>query len=553
MQTTTRTSLHVLPRVCFPEDLFTRLLSSCLIFEVLCLIVIAKLNMADDRAQYIGALDQGTTSTRFILFAKSGQQMAIHQLEHRQFYPKSGWVEHDPEEIIERSKECIDGCMAAAARDHGIKPADVKAIGITNQRETTVVWDRSTGAPLHKAVVWLDTRTMETCDKLSSGGAISDERVRELSGLPISTYFSGVKLRWLCDNVPDVREAVETGSALFGTIDTWLTWCLTKDHVHVTDVTNAGRTMLMNINTLEWDDDLLGALDIPRSILPEIRSSSEVYGKLGCTVLAGTPIAGIVGDQQAALLGQSAFEPGQAKNTYGTGCFLIVNTGETPKFSDNGLLTTPAYKLGPDAPCVYSLEGSIAIGGAAVSWLKDNLNLISKASEIETLASSVEDTGDVYFVPAFSGLYAPHWRQDARGAILGLTQFTTRAHIARATLAGLAFQVHDVLKAAESDMGAPLTELRVDGGASVNNLLLQMQADVLGYPVVRPKIVETTALGAAFAAGMAIGVHSGTSAVTDCWEADRRFDPDIHEEARELERRKWDLAVEKSMGWAGKS
>jgi glycerol kinase len=509
--------------------------------------------MSDAPKRYIGALDQGTTSTRFILFGDGGEQMGIHQVEHKQYYPKSGWVEHDPVEIFERSKECIDSCMGSAARDHGIQPCDVKAIGITNQRETTVVWDRHTGRPLYNAVVWLDTRTMETCDKLEEDGKLSPERVRELSGLPISTYFSGVKLRWLCDNVPEVAVAVADGSALFGTIDSWLTWCFTEEQVHVTDVTNAGRTMLMNIRTLEWEDELLDALDIPRSILPEIRSSSEVYGMLGCTVLKGVPIAGIVGDQQAALIGQSAFEPGQAKNTYGTGCFLIVNTGEVPQFSTSGLLTTPAYKLGPDAPCVYSLEGSIAVGGAAVSWLKDNLNLISKASEMEALAGSVDDTGDVYFVPAFSGLYAPHWRKDARGSIFGLTQYTSKAHIARATLAGMAFQVNDVLQAAAEDMKAPLKELRVDGGASINNLLLQMQADVLGFPVVRPKIVETTALGAAFAAGMAVGVHTGTSAVTNCWQADRRFHPVVDDERRALERRKWALAVEKSMGWAGKA
>lgn len=507
--------------------------------------------MTGDTKEYIGALDQGTTSTRFILFSKSGDQMAKHQVEHRQFFPKEGWVEHDPVEIIERAKECIDGCMNAAFQQHGITPADVKAIGITNQRETTVVWDQTTGKPLHNAVVWQDMRTMETCDELAEGGVITNERVRELSGLPISTYFSGVKLRWLCDNVEAVRDGIENGTALFGTIDTWLTWCLTEERIHVTDVTNAGRTMLMNIKTLQWDEELLSALDLPLSILPEIRSSSEVYGNLGCTMLKGIPIAGIVGDQQAALIGQSAFEPGQAKNTYGTGCFLIVNTGGVPKFSDNGLLTTPAYKLGPDAPCIYSLEGSIAIGGAAVSWLKDNMNLITSASEMEELASSVDDTGGVYFVPAFCGLFAPHWRKDARGAILGLTQFTTKAHIARATLAGLAFQVYDVLKAAESDMGSPLLELRVDGGASVNNLLLQMQADVLGYPVVRPKIVETTALGAAFAAGLAVGVHTSTIAVTETWEADRRFQPVVHEEQREVERRKWALAVEKSKGWIG--
>jgi glycerol kinase len=507
--------------------------------------------MSEGRKQYIGALDQGTTSTRFILFGEGGELVAIHQLEHEQHRPQRDWIEHDPLEIVDKAKRCIDGCLATAAAELGVVPADVKAVGITNQRETTVVWDRNTGLPLHNAVVWQDMRTAATCDKLRKGNVVTNERVRELTGLPISTYFSGVKLRWLCDNVPVVRDAVAGGSALFGTIDTWLVWCLTKERAHVTDVTNAGRTMLMNIRSLEWDGALLAALDIPRAVLPEIRSSSEVFGTLGCTVLEGTPIAGIVGDQQAALIGQSAFAPGQGKNTYGTGCFLIVNTGEEPRFSKSGLLTTPAYKLGPGAPCVYSLEGSVAIGGAAVAWLKDNLNLIDRASGIETLAASVEDTGDVYFVPAFSGLFAPHWREDARGGIFGLTQSTTKAHIARATLAALAFQVDDVLRAAAADMGAPLTELRVDGGASVNNLLLQMQADVLGVPVVRPKNVETTALGAAFAAGMAVGVYTGPAAVRDCWRLDRRFTPAIGPERRAAERAKWAKAVGKSIDWVG--
>lgn len=439
--------------------------------------------------------------------------------------------------------------METAAVEHGIEPSDVKAVGITNQRETTICWDRETGLPLHNAVVWLDTRTKSTCEKLQEDGSLSEDRIRELSGLPISTYFSGVKLRWLMDNVPEVAEAATAGKALFGTVDTWLVWCLSKEKSHVTDVTNAGRTMLMNIQSLEWDDELLGTLNIPKAMLPEIKSSSEVFGTLSGTVLDGTPIAGIVGDQQAALIGQSAFKSGQGKNTYGTGCFLIVNTGEQPKFSKNGLLTTPAYKLGPNAPCVYSLEGSIAIGGEAVNWLKNGLGIIKKSSEVEELAGSVKDTGDVYFVPAFSGLYAPHWRSDARGAIVGMTQYTTRAHIARATLAGLTFQVNDVLQAAAADMGEPLRELRVDGGAAVNNLLMQMQADVLGFPVVRPQIVETTALGAAFAAGLAIGVFRSTSQITDIWKLDRSFTPEATEEERETQRAKWAKAVEKSLDW----
>lgn len=439
--------------------------------------------------------------------------------------------------------------MEKAKNQHGIGPEDVKAIGITNQRETTVVWDKNTGKPLHNAVVWLDTRTRSTVASLKQGGAITEQRVRELTGLPISSYFSGVKLRWLIDHVPEVSDAVKNGTAMYGTIDCWLTYHLSKEKVHVTDVTNAGRTMLMNIHTLDWDNELLAALDIPQSILPEIMSCSEVYGTLESTSLRGTPIAGIVGDQQAALIGQAAFDPGQGKNTYGTGCFLIVNTGEEPKFSQSGLLTTPAYKLGPYAKCVYSLEGSIAIGGAAVSWLKDNLKMISKSSEIESLAASVSDTGDVYMVPAFSGLYAPRWREDARGCIVGISQYTTNAHIARATLAGITFQVDDVLRAVEKDMSVPLTELRVDGGATVNNLLMQMQANVLGFPVLRPTVVETTALGAAFAAGLAVGVFRSFEDLQSCWKVERRFVPEIDDNKRCYERRKWDLAVQKSLDW----
>lgn len=455
-------------------------------------------------------------------------------------------------EILETTQACINGAMEKA-KALGISTSMVKAIGITNQRETTVVWDKNTGKPLHNAVVWLDTRTSETCDKLRASEAMSEDRVKELTGLPISTYFSGIKLRWLIDNVETVRDAVQNGTAMFGTIDSWLVWSLTKEQVHKTDVTNAGRTMLMNIRSLEWDEELLSWLDIPRQVLPDIHSCAEVYGHLKATVLEGVPIAGVVGDQQAALIGQAGLQPGQGKNTYGTGCFLIVNTGTEPKVSTNGLLTTPAYKLGPDAPCIYSLEGSIAIAGAAINWLKNNLNLISSSSEIEPLAASVDDTGDVYFVPAFSGLFAPRWRSDARGAIVGLTQYTTKAHLARATLASLAFQAADVLRAVEQDMGVPLSELRVDGGASVNNLLLQMQADVLGKDVLRPKIVETTALGAAFSAAIATGLLSSPDSLADVWALDRRFSPTISEEQRATELRKWDAAVQRSLGWSSTS
>jgi glycerol kinase len=503
--------------------------------------------------QYIGALDQGTTSTRFIIFDTHCRPIAAHQLEHTQIRPRRGLVEHNPLEIIERSRECIDGAMKIAQREHGVRPEQVCAIGITNQRETTVVWDRNTGEPLFNAIVWLDTRTSETIEIVRKENKISESTIREITGLPISTYFSGLKLRWLCDNVPAVASAVAEGTALFGTIDSWLVWCLAEGNPHVTDVTNAGRTMLMNIRTLQWDDNVLNALDISRDVLPKICSCSENYGVLKDTVLKGTPIAGLVGDQQAALIGQAGFSPGHGKNTYGTGCFLIVNTGKEPKFSSHGLLTTPAYKLGPNAPCVYALEGSIAIGGAAVGWLKDNLNFIKESSEIEALAGSVPDTDGVYLVPAFSGLFAPRWRKDARGCIVGLTLSSTKAHIARATLASLAFQVRDVLRATEQDMGAPLAELRVDGGASVNNLLLQMQADALGSDVVRPEVVETTALGAAVAAGLAVNVFKSTQEVAKAWRLDRRFTPQIEEAQRLEEASRWEAAVERSLNWVDES
>jgi glycerol kinase len=504
---------------------------------------------AADAQQYVGALDQGTTSTRFILFDASCRPVAAHYREHTQIKPRAGWLEHNPLEIAAHARECIDGAMETAARDHGVRPDQVRAVGITNQRETTVVWDRHTGLPLHNAVVWQDTRTRDTIRDILQENKISEATVRELTGLPISSYFSGLKLRWLCDNVPKVKEAVANGSALFGTMDTWLLWCLAEGNLHVTDVTNAGRTMLMNIRTLEWDKQVLDALGIPSSVLPTIRSSSEKYGILKDTVLKGTPIAGLVGDQQAALIGQAGFARGHGKNTYGTGCFLIVNTGEEPKFSSHGLLTTPAYKLGPHVPCVYALEGSIGSGGAAVSWLKDNLKLFDNSSDIEELARSVTDTDGVYMVPAFSGLLAPRWREDARGCIVGLTLSSTRAHIARATLASLAFQVCDVLRAAELDMGEPLAELRVDGGATVNNLLLEMQADALGSDVVRPEVVETTALGAAVAAGLAVGFFKSVQEVEDTWREERRFSPKISDAQRQEEASRWEAAVVRSLNW----
>jgi len=435
---------------------------------------------------------------------------------------------------------------------------------------------RETGKPLCHAIVWLDTRTRSTCEFIKQ--RIDVDRVRELCGLPVSTYFSGVKLRWLMDNRPAVKEALDAGTALFGTIDTWLVWNLSGRATHSTDVTNAGRTMLMDIRKMDWNDELVEAVGVPRSCLPTIRSCAEVYGKMAGTVLSGVPISGVVGDQQAALVGQSCFRVGEAKATYGTGCFLIVNTGDTPVFSSQGLLTTPAYQLGPDAPPVYALEGSIAIAGAAISWLKDNLHLIHTAAEVEALAASVPDAGDVYFVPAFSGLFAPRWRQDARGTIVGLTQYTTAAHIVRATLEAIAFQVMEVLRAVGGDLlesgvlgasaggqdggaGAEATddavsdttsfirEVRVDGGASVNNLLMQMQANLVGAPVLRPAVVETTALGAAFAAGLAVGVFDSPESLREKWTLDRRFQPELSVAQRAHRIGKWEKAVQRSLGW----
>lgn len=419
-------------------------------------------------------------------------------------------------------------------------------MGITNQRETTVVWDRHTGQPLHNAIVWHDTRTHSTCELLRE--KISSNQVRQICGLPISTYFSGVKLRWLMDNVPSVAEKVRDGTALFGTIDTWLVWNLSEGHQHVTDVTNAGRTMMMSLHTLEWNETLLNLLGVTPQILPQIRSSSEIYGNMSATKLKNVPIAGLIGDQQAALVGQSAFNVGDVKNTYGTGCFLIVNTGNTAHFSSHGLLTTPAYKIG-DEDCVYSLEGSIANTGSSVSWLRRILGVPSAAG-IQELASTVDDTGDVYFVPAFSGLLAPRWREDARGCIVGLTQFTNRAHLSYATLESMAFQVNDVLKAASEDMGTPISQLKVDGGASVNNLLLQMQADIANIDIIRPVVVETTALGAAFVAGHAVGVYENVQAFIDHWSMESEFNPAITEEERVRKITRWNEAVERSLGWA---
>ena len=488
---------------------------------------------------YVGAIDQGTTSTRFIVFDQRGTTVAVDQIEHAQIMPQPGWVEHDANEIWANTQKVVAGALAKA----GLTTADLIAVGITNQRETTVLWDKATGQPVHNALVWMDTRTSDLVAELEQDGG--QDRLRAATGLPLATYFSGLKLAWLLDTVPDARARAEAGELLFGTIDTWLAWNLTG--LHITDVTNASRTQLMDLATLDWDAEILGLMRIPRGCLPAIRSSSEVYGT--CTgVLGGVPLAGLLGDQQAALFGQACLAPGEAKNTYGTGCFMLMNTGEQPFPSTSGLLTTLAYKLG-DAPAVYALEGSIPIAGALVQWLRDNLGLIAHASEIEALAASVPDNGDVYCVPAFSGLYAPHWDDRARGVIAGLTRFVTKAHIARAALEAVAFQVREVVEAMTRDSGVSIVELRADGGMVVNELLMQFQADILGVPVVRPKVIETTALGAAYAAGLATGYWQSTADITANWGIDKRWVPGMAEARRAVMYAKWNKAVARAQGW----
>jgi glycerol kinase len=453
-------------------------------------------------SQYIVAIDQGTTSTRAIVFDHGGSIVSLGQREHEQIFPRAGWVEHDPEEIWRNTREVIGLALSKA----DITRHDVAAIGITNQRETAVVWDRTTGKPVYNAIVWQDTRTQPIVDRLAADGGV--ERFKQTVGLPLATYFSGTKIVWILENVEGAREKAEAGDLLFGTTDSWVTWNLTggiDGGVHVTDVTNASRTMFMDLETLQWDDEILAAFGVPRSMLPEIKSSSEVYGTAeSSSLLREVPIAGILGDQQAATFGQAAFDTGESKNTYGTGNFLIFNTGEEIVHSQNGLLTTLGYKLG-DAKPHYALEGSIAVTGSLVQWLRDNLGLIKTAPEIEKLAQTVEDNGGVYFVPAFSGLFAPYWRPDARGALVGLTRYVNKGHIARAALEATAFQTREVLDAVNADAGVDLKELKVDGGMIANNLLMQFQADIIGVPVVRPVVAETTALGAAYAAGVATG------------------------------------------------
>jgi len=489
--------------------------------------------------EYIAAIDQGTTSTRFIIFDHDGHITSVEQKEHCQIYPKPGWVEHDPLEVWERTQEVIQGAMSKS----GLKPADLAGIGITNQRETTVVWEKTSGKPIYNAIVWQDTRTDAICASLEREGG--QDRFRQKTGLPLATYFSGPKIKWLLDNVPGARVKAENGELLFGNMDSWIIWNLTG--AHVTDVTNASRTILMNLITLEWDDEILELLGIPRCILPEIKSSSEVYAH-AMGLLDSIPVSGDLGDQQAALFGQTCFYPGEAKNTYGTGCFMLMNTGSEAVPSKSGLLTTLGYKIGVQ-PAVYALEGSIAITGALVQWLRDNLKMIEKSSDIETLAGEVEDNGGIYFVPAFSGLYAPYWRSDARGAILGLTRYITRGHIGRAVLEASAYQTREVLEAMEKDSGVKLTTLKVDGGMVFNELLMQFQADILDVPVVRPKVAETTAVGAAYAAGLAVGFWKNFEELRLNWGIDKCWQPGMETILREKLFAGWKKAVTRTFDW----
>jgi glycerol kinase len=494
-----------------------------------------KANMSN----YVAAIDQGTTSTRFIIFDHEGNIVSVDQKEHQQIYPKPGWVEHDALQIWQRTQEVMQGALSKAR----IIPEQVAAIGVTNQRETTVVWDRQTGLPVYNAIVWQDTRTDEICNELARQGG--QDRFRAKTGLPLATYFSGPKIKWILDNVKGARIKAEKGELLFGNMDTWIIWNLTGQHI--TDVTNASRTLLMNLNTLDWDDEILKLLDIPRAMLPEIKSSSEIYGSAKI-ILPGVPISGDLGDQQAALFGQTCYSVGEAKNTYGTGCFMLLNTGEKPVESKSGLLTTLAYKIG-NQKAVYALEGSIAITGALVQWLRDNLGLIRHSSEIEALAQTVKDNGGVYFVPAFSGLFAPYWKSDARGVIVGLTRYVNKGHIARAALEATAFQTREVLDAMEKDSGVRLTALKVDGGMVFDELLMQFQSDILNVPVVRPKVAETTALGAAYAAGLAVGFWKDFNELRLNWGRDKEWTPKMDSAARERLYLTWKKAVTRTFDW----
>ena len=490
--------------------------------------------------KYILALDQGTTSSRAIVFDHDGKICSVAQKEFTQYFPKPGWVEHNPNEIWSSQASVIAESISAI----DINGLDIAGIGITNQRETTIVWDVDTEEPIYNAIVWQDRRTADYCDKLRAEGLI--DTIREKTGLIIDAYFSGTKIKWILDNVPGARQRAEQGKLRFGNVDSWLVWRLTRGEVHVTDVTNASRTMLFNINTLKWDADLLKLLDIPVSMLPEVKTSSEVYGHTKTTIFAHeVPISGIAGDQQAALFGQMCIEPGAIKNTYGTGCFVMLNTGEKPVKSENNLLTTIAWKIGDKIN--YALEGSIYVGGSVVQWLRDGLCCIKSSSEIEELAASVPDSGGVFFVPALTGLAAPYWDQHARGTIIGITRGTTTAHIARAALDGIAFQTYDIARAMAKDMGAPLTELKVDGGASRNNLLMQYQANLLGIKVVRPKITETTALGAAYLAGLAVGFWKDLDEIKQQWQVERTFDPVPDNEEIAAAKQGWTDAVRRTL------
>ena len=497
---------------------------------------------------YVIAIDQGTTSTRAIVFDHAGRPVTSGQLEHRQHMPRPGWVEHDPLEIWANTRRVVAEALAKA----DITRLDLVAVGITNQRETTVVWDSRTGEPVHPAIVWQDTRTQPMIDALAAQSELGADRFREVTGLPLATYFSATKIAWILDHVPGAREKAEAGHLKFGTTDSWLVWNLTggvNGGLHLTDVTNASRTLLMDLDTLDWSPELAAAFDVPLEMLPEIRSSSEVYGQVGGhSLLREVPIAGILGDQQAATFGQAAFEPGKSKNTYGTGNFIIVGTGEEKVLSEHGLLTTVAFRLGEEAPR-YALEGSIAVTGSLVQWVRDNLGMISTVAEIEEHAASVPDNGGAYFVPAFSGLFAPYWRPDARGAIVGLTSYVTRSHLARAVLEATAYQTRDVIEAVEADMGRRVNTLAVDGGMTVNELLMQFQADVLGIDVVRPVVAETTALGAAYAAGLAVGYWHDLDELRDNWQEDRRWEPQVRRGEADRLYRNWRKAVSRTLDW----
>ena len=497
-------------------------------------------------AEFVLAIDQGTTSTRAIIFDHSGTPVSTGQREHRQIFPQPGWVEHDPLEIWDHTREVVGTALSRAS----LTRHDIAAVGITNQRETTVVWDKTTGRPVYNAIVWQDVRTQEICDELSADGGA--DRFREQTGLPLSPYFAGTKLAWILRHVDGARERAEAGELLFGTTDSWVLWNLTggpDGGTHATDVTNASRTLFMDLRTLQWDQEILDVFGIPAAMLPGIRSSSEVYAEVhGSQLLRHVPVAGLLGDQQAATFGQAAFKPGDAKNTYGTGCFVLVNTGQEIVRSSHGLLTSVGYQLGTEPPR-YVLEGSIAVAGSLVQWLRDNLGMVASAQEAEQLAGTVEDTGGCYFVPAFSGLFAPYWRQDARGALVGLTRFVTKAHIARAALEATAFQTREVLDAVNADAEVPLTGLKVDGGMVANDALMQFQADILGVPVMRPQVTETTALGAAYAAGLAVGFWEGTDQLAQNWAQQACWEPQMPVEERERRLRLWKKAVTRTFDW----